>query len=190
MVVYDVNSNGVYDKYEDKVLVGGMNDNGRWAGTVFVIDFNLASSATYPRSDDIFRVKFSRPFWKDDFIEFTVNTYEGINADSLSKTMDEIRVVPNPYVATNVMEPAVSNQFLNQRRQLMFTNIPAKAVLKIFTISGILIKEIKINNSPEKGIIHWDMLTKEGLEIAAGMYLYHVEAETGEEKIGKFAVIK
>ena len=190
MVVYDVNSNGVYDKYEDKVLVGGMNDNGRWAGTVFVIDFNLASSATYPRSDDIFRVKFSRPFWKDDFIEFTVNTYEGINADSLSKTMDEIRVVPNPYVATNVMEPAVSNQFLNQRRQLMFTNIPAKAVLKIFTISGILIKEIKINNSPERGIIHWDMLTKEGLEIAAGMYLYHIEAETGEEKIGKFAVIK
>ena len=190
MVVYDINSNGVYDKYEDKVLVGGMNDNGRWAGTVFVIDFNLASSATYPRSDDIFRVKFSRPFWKDDFIEFTVNTYEGINEDSLSKTMDEIKVVPNPYVATNVMEPAVSNQFLNQRRQLMFTNIPAKAVLKIFTISGILIREIKINNSPERGIIHWDMLTKEGLEIAAGMYLYHVEAETGEEKIGKFAVIK
>ena len=190
MVVYDINSNGVYDKYEDKVLVGGMNDNGRWAGTVFVIDFNLASSATYPRSDDIFRVKFSRPFWKDDFIEFTVNTYEGINEDSLSKTMDEIKVVPNPYVATNVMEPAVSNQFLNQRRQLMFTNIPAKAVLKIFTISGILIREIKINNSPERGIVHWDMLTKEGLEIAAGMYLYHVEAETGEEKIGKFAVIK
>ena len=190
MVVYDVNSNGVYDKYEDKVLVGGMNDNGRWAGTVFVIDFNLASSATYPRSDDIFRVKFSRPFWKDDFIEFTVNTYEGINEDSLSKTMDEIKVVPNPYVATNVMEPAVSNQFLNQRRQLMFTNIPAKAVLKIFTISGILIREIKINNSPERGIVHWDMLTKEGLEIAAGMYLYHIEAETGEEKIGKFAVIK
>ena len=190
MVVYDINSNGVYDKYEDKVLVGGMNDNGRWAGTVFVIDFNLASSATYPRSDDIFRVKFSRPFWKDDFIEFTVNTYEGINEDSLSKTMDEIKVVPNPYVATNVMEPAVSNQFLNQRRQLMFTNIPAKAVLKIFTISGILIREIKINNSPERGIIHWDMLTKEGLEIAAGMYLYHIEAETGEEKIGKFAVIK
>ena len=190
MVVYDINSNGVYDKYEDKVLVGGMNDNVRWAGTVFVIDFNLASSATYPRSDDIFRVKFSRPFWKDDFIEFTVNTYEGINEDSLSKTMDEIKVVPNPYVATNVMEPAVANQFLNQRRQLMFTNIPAKAVLKIFTISGILIREIKINNSPERGIVHWDMLTKEGLEIAAGMYLYHVEAETGEEKIGKFAVIK
>ena len=64
------------------------------------------------------------------------------------------------------------------------------SVIIIFSICGILIREIKINNSPERGIVHWDMLTKEGLEIAAGMYLYHVEAETGEEKIGKFAVIK
>ena len=53
--------------------------------------------------------------------------------------------------------------------------------------------EIKVNNSPENGLIHWDMLTREGLEIAAGMYLYHIEA-TGdgarETKTGKFAVIK
>jgi hypothetical protein len=41
------------------------------------------------------------------------------------------------------------------------------------------------------GIIHWDMLSKEGLEIAAGIYVFHVKNElTGEEKIGKFAVIK
>jgi hypothetical protein len=35
------------------------------------------------------------------------------------------------------------------------------------------------------------MLTREGLEIAAGVYIYHVKAkETGDEFIGKFAVIK
>jgi hypothetical protein len=35
------------------------------------------------------------------------------------------------------------------------------------------------------------MLTKEGLEIAAGVYLYYVKSEdTGKEKLGKFAVIK
>ena len=103
---------------------------------------------------------------------------------------DDIKVVPNPYVATNVMETAVSNQFLNQRRSLMFTNVPAQALIKIFTVSGVLVDEIIINNSPEKGIVHWDMLTREGLEISAGMYLYHIKAETGNEKIGKFAVIK
>ena len=191
MVVHDVNKNGVFDKSEDKIIVGGMRNDGKWAGTAFVIDFNLTSTATYPKSDDIFRVKFSRPFWKDDYLTFTINSYDGINADSLSKTMDNIRVVPNPYVATNVMEPAVSNQFLNQRRSLMFTNVPAQALIKIFTISGVLVDEIVINNSPEKGVVHWDMLTREGLEIAAGMYLFHIEAlATGDQKIGKFAIIK
>jgi len=35
------------------------------------------------------------------------------------------------------------------------------------------------------------MLTKEGLEIAAGIYVYYVKSNvTGEEKLGKFAVIK
>ena len=191
MVVHDVNKNGVFDKSEDKIIVGGMRNDGKWAGTAFVIDFNLTSPATYPKSDDIFRVKFSRPFWKDDYLTFTINSYDDIDADSLAKTMDNIRVVPNPYVATNVMETAVSNQFLNQRRSLMFTNVPAQALIKIFTISGVLVDEIVINNSPEKGVVHWDMLTREGLEIAAGMYLFHIEAlATGDQKIGKFAIIK
>jgi hypothetical protein len=40
-------------------------------------------------------------------------------------------------------------------------------------------------------MLHWNMLTWEGLEIAAGMYFYHVQDDvTGEEKTGKFAVIK
>jgi hypothetical protein len=191
MVVHDVNKNGIFDKSEDKIIIGGMRNDGKWAGTAFVIDFNLTSTATYPKSDDIFRVKFSRPFWKDDYLTFTINSYDDIDADSLAKTMDNIRVVPNPYVATNVMETAVSNQFLNQRRSLMFTNVPAQALIKIFTISGVLVDEIVINNSPEKGVVHWDMLTREGLEIAAGMYLFHIEAlATGDQKIGKFAIIK
>jgi len=191
MVVYDVNKNGQYDKYEDRIVVGGVSKDKKWGGTAFIIDFSLASDATYPKSDDVFRVKFIRPFWKTDNIKFTINSYDALNADSLKNTMKDIRVVPNPYVATNVMEPAVSNQFLNQRRRLLFTNIPAQARIKIFTVSGILVDEITVNNSPQDGTVHWDMLTREGLEIAAGMYLYHVESlETGDKKLGKFAVIK
>ena len=89
------------------------------------------------------------------------------------------------------MDKDVSNEFLNQRRRLLFTNIPSQATIKIFTVSGILVDVISVNNSPQDGTIHWDMLTREGLEIAAGMYLYHVESiSTGDKKLGKFAVIK
>jgi len=105
--------------------------------------------------------------------------------------MADIKVVPNPYIMTNMMEPAVANQYLNQRRRLLFTHIPAECTIKIFTVSGVLVDEIEVGNPPDEGIVHWDMLTREGLEIAAGMYIYHVKSDlTGDEKLGKFAVIK
>ena len=76
MVVDDLNKNGQYDRYEDRIIVGGVSKDKKWGGTVFVIDFSLSSDATYPRSDDVFRVKFMRPFWKTDHLKFTINSYD------------------------------------------------------------------------------------------------------------------
>ena len=83
----------------------------------------------------------------------------------------------------------------------MFTNLPEKCTIKIFTISGVLIRELQFPDDglinyngfgdSNNGMLHWDMLSKEGLEIAAGMYIYHVKDYlTGKEKVGKFGVIK
>ena len=79
----------------------------------------------------------------------------------------------------------------------MFTNLPAKCTIKIFTVSGILVQKIEVDNPSDNGIAHWDLTSREGLEVAAGMYIYHVKAENTqgfklgkEEKIGKFAIIK
>ena len=86
---------------------------------------------------------------------------------------------------------SITNPFLNQRRRILFTHIPAECKISIFTVSGVLVDEIDVDNSPEDGTVHWDMQTRENLEIAAGMYIYHVESnQTGEVKLGKFAVIK
>jgi hypothetical protein len=105
--------------------------------------------------------------------------------------LDDIKVVPNPYIATNSMEQAVSNRFLNQGRRLMFTHVPADCNIKIFTVSGVLVDEIIVNNEPSNGIIHWDLLSREGLEVAAGVYIYLVKSNlTGEVYKNKFAVIK
>ena len=128
---------------------------------------------------------------------------DDLDKAQLKEDMENIRVVPNPYVVTNTMEGAVANWDRNQRRQIMFTHIPAQCKIRIFSISGVLIDEIDVDNSEAgrqsmwdlnsdaNGTVHWDLRSKEGLEIAAGYYLYHVEAkETGDVKIGKFAVIK
>jgi len=89
------------------------------------------------------------------------------------------------------MEPAVSNIYLNQKRQILFTNVPAKCTIRIFTSSGVIVDVINVENPANKGIATWDLLSMEGLEIAAGMYFYQLKVEsTGDEKMGKFAIIK
>ena len=191
LMVADRNENGVFDYDTDEILIGPKTSNNRWAGTAFVIDFKLASAATLPNADDVYKVSFDRPFYKSDSIMFTVQASDSLDESDLKNSMSDIKVVPNPYVGTNMMEPAVSNKSLNQRRRLLFTHIPAQCDIKIFTVSGVLVDEIIVDNEPSRGIVHWDMLTREGLEIAAGMYIYHVEAnETHDTKTGKFAVIK
>ena len=63
-----------------------------------------------------------------------------------------------------------------------------------FTVSGVLVDRIHVNNSIDNGQVEWNLLTNEGLEIAAGMYIYHVKSDMpgleGQVKMGKFGVIK
>lgn len=195
MFLYDTNSNGVFDWDADRIMVGYYLDykgDYRWGGVIFSFDFIQANSTENPTSPgDTYQITLARPYSSVDSLLFTVNPEQGVDQSKIKTTMDSIKVVPNPYIATNLMETAVANQYLNQRRQLLFTHIPANCVIKIFTPSGILVNTIDVENEPSNGTVHWDMLSREGLEIAAGMYIYHVKSNvTGDEKIGKFAVIK
>jgi hypothetical protein len=94
----------------------------------------------------------------------------------------------------NIYEPSVTNTNFQHNRELHFTGMPAPATLRIFTVSGVLLREITITESDLTsaygGSYVWNMLTKDNLEISYGIYLYHVEAPGVGEKVGKFAVIK
>ena len=199
LLVEDLNRNKTFDIFEDRILVGHRTERAGllgpsiyWSGTVFGFDFRQAmSEAELPGPEDIYRVIFRRPFAESDSLLFTTQGETAVVAAALDETMERIKVVPNPYVVTNTMEPAVANKYLNQRRRLMFTHIPAECVIRIFTSSGILVDTIEVENPPSDGTVHWDLLSREGLEIASGMYIYHIRANrTGKEKVGKFAVIK
>lgn len=207
MIVYDKNQSGTFEYDSDEVLVGYSVEVGTkvyWAGTVFSIDFsNAFAEENMPEANDVYQVEFNRPFMEDDYFEFTVIPPVELDEDELEADMKDIKVVPNPYVVTNTLEESVANYQLNQTRQLMFTNIPAQCVIKIFSISGLLIDEIVVNNSvssstsdwdinsSSNGTAFWDLKSREELDVAAGYYIYHVKSTiTGEEKSGKFAIIK
>jgi hypothetical protein len=200
ILIHDLNGSGQFEPLEDRVFVGAINTlTLRWNKTVF--DFDFVGFTEYPEVGDTYFVSVQRPFFKADTARFTVNAREVKTVAALKTSMKDIKVVPNPYIGTNVMEQALANKARNQQRRIMFTHLPERCSIKIFTVSGVLVRELR---APEEslvsygglgvtsdGILHWNLLSKEGLEIAAGLYFFHVEdLNTGETHTGKFAVVK
>ena len=180
---------------KDRVLVGELDSLNGWKGTSFIIDFINVDNDFYPQPGSRYSISWNRNFWSTDTFKFVVDSMNVVSSENLKNDLDNIRVVPNPYVGTNAMEQAVINPFLNQPRKIMFANVPSNCVITIFTPSGVKVKTINKNDS-SAGMVHWDLLNEEGLEIAAGMYLYHVQPQFADkslnkyEHVGKFAVIK
>ena len=194
-----IDSSSVYDGEfniaNDRILVGQTDSLGNWEGTAFVIDFRNIDSEDYPPPGSRYSITWDRNFWGSDTFRFSVDSLKIVSEENFKNDLDKIRVVPNPYVGTNAMEEAVINPFLNQPRKIMFTNVPENCVITIFTPSGVKVKTIRKNNF-SGGMVQWDLLNEEGLEIAAGMYLYHIQPSLSNntlnqyEHVGKFAVIK
>ena len=194
VMLQDMNGDGEFTKDGDLLLIGHPvvdGDRIRWGGTIFGLDFSNVSDIEMPEANDVYRVQFNSPLTERDSVIFTVNPPIDAISEQLNVTMDEIKVVPNPYISANSMEPALQITGMNQQRRLMFTNLPAECTIKIYTVSGVFVDEVIVENSSDRGSVQWDMLSREGLEIAAGIYVYQVKSKvTDEEKIGKFAVLK
>ena len=192
-LVIDVNNNDQYDKFQDKVLVGTTYESDAlgiplkfWENTHFTIQFFEDTSP-----GDIYGMNYNSPFVHLDTLFIHTNAPDFVDSSLHDEEMNNIKVVPNPYVASNLMEEAFSNPSQSQERKIMFTHLPSRCIIKIFTVSGVLVDQIEVNNGYENGIAYWDLLSNEGLQVAAGMYIYHVQSQiTDKFKIGKFAIIK
>ena len=95
-------------------------------------------------------------------------------------------MVPNPYYVRAQWDTDKYN------KHLKFTHLPQKCVIRIFTVSGILLNTINHdeNAGDEAGYHQWNLRNNENLDIASGLYIYHIkDLKTGKEVIGKFAVI-
>jgi hypothetical protein len=145
-------------------------------------DYRLAFDETDPvwaKGDEVLLVSW-KPNWNDDVFTFKTSML-GISKDLIN--LDDIKVVPNPYIVRNLWERS------RDYSVLAFTHLPDKCTIRIYTLSGDHLITLE-HDSPEfDGNENWDLLTKNEQKIAAGVYIYHVDSEYGE-KIGKFAVVR
>ena len=142
-----------------------------------------------PVAGDIFHIEIGRPFSVDDVYSFTTIASK-INTDIAKEQLHNIAVVPNPYIVASSWEPRHQYQSGRGPRKIDFINLPSVCTIKIFTLSGYLVNTIYHNEVFENGAESWNLLSSDNLEIAYGVYLYHIDAPGIGEHTGKFAVIK
>jgi hypothetical protein len=111
------------------------------------------------------------------------NTIVGvIGATAARLDLDEVTVAPNPYVGSNEAE-------LKEYETLLgFHNLPAKCNIYIYTLLGNLVDVVY--HDSDSGSEFWDMTTRTDEAISSGLYVYRVTTDDGQEKIGKFSVLK
>ncbi|MCX5801908.1 MAG: hypothetical protein NTX17_11065 [Candidatus Eisenbacteria bacterium] len=123
-------------------------------------------------------------------------------------------VFPNPYRVRATWD----GEFLRDR-YLWFTNLPRKAVIRIYSLAGDLIDEITFDGDTYKaegarGVYNpgsdpegrgapllsgsmyaWDVISKRDQAVATGLYIFVIEDKTsgpthGKTETGKFLIIK
>ena len=165
-------------------------------GTAYKLTWNIGyyppisiPYIVHPSAGDKFRVSTHRPYATGDYFTFST-TSSKVDNNTAKNSLDKIGIVPNPYISANAWERRNLNQTGRGERRIDFINLPAKCEIRIYTLTGALIKTLNKDSSPIEGAISWNLVTDDGMDIAYGVYVYHVDAPEIGEKIGKFAIIK
>ncbi|MFH1195697.1 MAG: hypothetical protein V1720_08275 [bacterium] len=141
-----------------------------------------------PEYGDVYKLNIKKPFRKGEYYEFKSVTAQ-FDKSQAESDLDDIAVVPNPYVGAASWEPATTSVGRGDRL-IYFVNLPNECTIRIYTISGKHLKTIEHNSTLSDGQESWNLVSKDGMDIAYGIYVYHVNAPGIGEKIDKFAIIK
>ena len=161
---------------------------------------------------DTLFIRFQKPILGGDAFGFSVKPATQ-DDDRVKDALANVRVFPNPYIVANRAESDLPAGARGRGdRKIFFKNVPLNSTIRIYTIRGELIRTLKADtpdgtsstgqawNTKDRNDagtfaypssqVEWNLKTSENLDIAYGVYLYHIDAPGIGTKTGKFAVIK
>lgn len=142
-----------------------------------------------PNLGDVWNLRLSTTLGVADTFTF-VSGAQGVNlAGAQAAWAQKPYVVPNPYVAAASFEPQRFNVSGRGDRRMEFRAIPQDGAIRIYTVHGDLVRTLRQDGSMN-GYVAWDLRTKDNLDVAPGLYVYHVDAPGVGTYVGKFAIIK
>ena len=118
---------------------------------------------------------------------YYTQTYNPVNLKRVPGTsMDQIRIVPNPF---NISASGELGFGSRQPNRLAFFNIPGRCNIKIYSELGELINTVE--HTDGTGDEYWDSVTSSNQLIVSGIYIAVFEnLDSGEKKILKFVIIR
>ena len=174
---------------EDRIIILRELEDGTLYPT-----WEITFSGNIAAVTDDYKFRFKRPFTSDDVFHFTIQGPEVHEEDAI-ESIDDVKVVPNPYYAAASWEfrgsaAAASSQVGRGDRRIAFINVPQNATIRIYTVRGDLVHILKHDGGVSDRIF-WDLRSKDQIEIAYGVYVFHVSVPFSDKTFtGKFAVIK
>jgi len=153
--------------------------------TIYPADSIFVRQSIPWQNNDTLFVTTWKPLTTDDVFEFGTQSWKIDPANT--NPLDNIRVVPNPYIVSAYWETDPN------RLKIQFTNLPRKCTIYLFDIAGELVNTLEHwspDSDPGTGTEDWNLWTVNRQEVAAGLYVYVVQTPEGEKKIGKFAIIR
>jgi hypothetical protein len=114
-------------------------------------------------------------------ISYTGSTLNmAATTDSL---LNLVHTLPDPYYVTNALEISSGTKVLQ------FVNLPGRAIVRIYSVSGVLVRVLTNNDATGGGTVGWDLRNRNNQVVASGVYFYHVETPDGRSKVGRFTVV-
>jgi hypothetical protein len=101
--------------------------------------------------------------------------------------MEKINIVPNPYYGSSEYE---RNQLDNRVRII---NLPRKCEVKIFTLSGNLVRKYNKDESEtdHQTFLDWDLKNHAGIPVASGLYIIHIDGfKLGTKTLKWFGIMR
>jgi hypothetical protein len=138
-----------------------------------------------PEEGTVFRILTTKPNSPSDMFTFSTSGFEPTSGTALAQSAaQKVNIYPNPYFGQNPAETTPLDRFVT------ITHLPEDEDVKIriFTISGSLVKTIEKLAVDGKRTAQWDLRNDFNVPVASGMYLIHIDMGDLGEKVLKAAV--
>jgi len=126
-----------------------------------------------------------RPFTSiGSVIQTTFDVDNSINAVTASN-LKQVHTVPDPYYVTNGYEQTTDNKVIK------FVNLPRKAIIRIYSSSGVLVNILEHNSTTFGGELTWNVRNRNNQVVASGVYFYHIESNDGTtaRRVGRMTIV-